>query len=91
MDDFAVLVGVLASSSFAINLYLIKSVATLCEKVARLEGKLSSQAWETFQAVIRYTRFIRWVSMETELIALTGVLVIGIGMLLKVGTHASNR
>ena len=29
--------------------------------------------------------------METELIALTGVLVIGIGMLLKVGTHASNR
>ena len=44
MDDFAVLVGVLASSSFAINLYLIKSVATLCEKVARLEGKLSSQA-----------------------------------------------
>ena len=41
MDDFAVLVGVLASSSFAINLYLIKSVATLCEKVARLEGKSS--------------------------------------------------
>ena len=44
MDDFAVLVGILASSSFAINLYLIKSVASLCEKVARLEGRLSSQA-----------------------------------------------
>ena len=41
MDDFAVLVGILASSSFAINLYLIKSVARLCEKVARLEGKLA--------------------------------------------------
>jgi hypothetical protein len=41
MDDFAILVGILASSSFAINLYLIKSVATLCEKVARLEGRLN--------------------------------------------------
>jgi len=41
MEDFQVLVGILASSSFAINLYLIKSVARLCEKVARLEGKLA--------------------------------------------------
>jgi len=41
MEDFQVLVGILASGSFAINLYLIKSVATLCEKVARLEGRLS--------------------------------------------------
>ena len=41
MEDFQVLVGILASSSFAINLYLIKSVARLFEKVARLEGKLS--------------------------------------------------
>tara|TARA_Y100000310_G_C20274799_1_gene619716 strand:- start:411 stop:548 length:138 start_codon:yes stop_codon:yes gene_type:complete len=44
MDDFTILVGVLASSSIAINIYLIKSVANLCEKVGRLEGKLSSQA-----------------------------------------------
>ena len=41
MDDFAILIGILASGSIAINLYLIKSVATLCEKVARLEGQLS--------------------------------------------------
>ena len=41
MEDFQVLVGILASGSIAINIYLIKSVATLCEKVARLEGKLS--------------------------------------------------
>jgi len=41
MEDFQILVGVLASSSIAINIYLIKSVATLCEKVGRLEGKLS--------------------------------------------------
>ena len=91
MDDFAVLVGVLASSSFAINLYLIKSVATLCEKVARLEGKLSSQAWETFQARVRYTTHTPAFLMETELIGLVGVLVLGMGLLLKVGTHASNR
>jgi hypothetical protein len=37
MEDFQILVGVLASSSIAINIYLIKSVATLCEKVGRLE------------------------------------------------------
>jgi len=41
MDDFTVFVGVIASGSLAINLYLIKSVANLCEKVGRLEGKLS--------------------------------------------------
>jgi len=29
--------------------------------------------------------------METELIGLVGVLVLGMGLLLKVGTHASNR
>ena len=41
MEDFAVLLGFFATASIAINLYLIKSVATLCEKVARLEGKMS--------------------------------------------------
>ena len=45
MDDFTVFVGVIASGSLAINLYLIKSVANLCEKVGRLEGKLSRK-WE---------------------------------------------
>ena len=41
MDDFTVLVGVLASGSIAINLYLVKSVANLCEKVGKLEGRLN--------------------------------------------------
>ena len=41
MDDFAVLVGVLATGSIAINIYLIKSVANLCERIVRLETKLS--------------------------------------------------
>ena len=41
LDDFTVLVGVLASGSLAINLYLIKSVANLCEKVGRLDGRLN--------------------------------------------------
>tara|TARA_R110002020_G_scaffold262085_1_gene476406 strand:- start:43 stop:180 length:138 start_codon:yes stop_codon:yes gene_type:complete len=44
MDDFTVLVGVLASGSIAINLYLIKSIADLCSRLSHLEGKLSSQA-----------------------------------------------
>jgi hypothetical protein len=41
MEDFAILIGILASSSLAINLYLIKSVAGLCERIVRLETKLS--------------------------------------------------
>ena len=41
MNDFTVLVGCMATASIAINIYLIKSVANLCEKVGRLEGKLS--------------------------------------------------
>ena len=41
MDDFTVFVGVIASGSLAINLYLIKSVANLCEKVGKLEGRLN--------------------------------------------------
>ena len=41
MDDFAVLVGVLASGSVAINLYLVKSIANLCQRISHLEGKLS--------------------------------------------------
>jgi len=41
MNDFAVLLGFFATASIAINLYLIKSVASLCEKVGKLEGKMS--------------------------------------------------
>ena len=41
MDDFAVLVGVLASGSIAINLYLIKSIADLCQRLSKLEGRLN--------------------------------------------------
>ena len=40
MDDFAVLVGILATSGIAINIYLIKSIANLCERLAVLETKL---------------------------------------------------
>tara|TARA_R100001086_G_C11803659_1_gene249551 strand:- start:22 stop:153 length:132 start_codon:yes stop_codon:yes gene_type:complete len=41
MDDFAVLVGVLASGSIAINLYLVKAIGNLCQRISHLEGKLS--------------------------------------------------
>jgi len=41
MEDFQVLVGILASSSIAINIYLIKSIANLCERIVRVETKLS--------------------------------------------------
>jgi len=44
MDDFTVLVGVLSSGLIAVNLYVIKSLSNLCERIAHLEGKLSSQA-----------------------------------------------
>mgnify|MGYP003150506927 FL=1 len=40
MDDFAVLLGFFATASIAINLYLIKSVAGLCERIVRLETKI---------------------------------------------------
>ena len=41
MEDFALLLGLFATGSLAINLYLIKSVAGLCERIVRLETKLS--------------------------------------------------
>lgn len=43
MDDFAVLIGVFASASLAINIYLIKSVASLCERVAVLQTIVGKQ------------------------------------------------
>tara|TARA_R100000656_G_C3890887_1_gene116555 strand:- start:323 stop:451 length:129 start_codon:yes stop_codon:yes gene_type:complete len=42
MEDFTVLVGVLASASIAVNIYIIKSISDLCTRLSRLEGKLSS-------------------------------------------------
>jgi len=41
MEDFQVLVGVLASASIAVNIYIIKSIGDLCTRLSRLEGKLS--------------------------------------------------
>ena len=40
MDDFTVLVGILASGSITINIYLIKSIGELCTRLSRIEGKL---------------------------------------------------
>jgi len=42
--EFEILVGILASGSVAINLYLVKAIANLCQRISHLEGKLSSQA-----------------------------------------------
>tara|TARA_R100001086_G_scaffold188643_1_gene106571 strand:+ start:461 stop:592 length:132 start_codon:yes stop_codon:yes gene_type:complete len=41
MEDFTVLIGVLSSASIAVNIYIIKSIADLCTRLSRLEGKLS--------------------------------------------------
>ena len=40
MDDFTILVGILATGSIAINIYLIRSMAELCTRLSRIEGKL---------------------------------------------------
>ena len=41
MEDFQVLVGGLASGLIAVNLYVIKSLSNLCDRISHLEGKLS--------------------------------------------------
>jgi len=41
MEDFQVLVGILATTSVSINIYLIKSLGNLCQRISHLEGKLS--------------------------------------------------
>jgi len=41
LDDFTVLVGVLSSGLIAVNLYVIKSLSNLCDRISHLEGKLS--------------------------------------------------
>jgi hypothetical protein len=40
MMEFEILIGILATGSITINVYLIKSLANLCERLARVEGKL---------------------------------------------------
>jgi len=44
MEDFQILVGILATGSISINIFLVKQVGNLCERISHLEGKLSSQA-----------------------------------------------
>ena len=41
MEDFQVLVGILATGSISINIFLVKQVSNLCERISHLEGKLS--------------------------------------------------
>jgi len=40
MEDFQILIGILASSSIAINIYIVKSISKLCERVTRLETEI---------------------------------------------------
>ena len=41
MEDFIVLVGVISSGLIAVNLYVVKSLSNLCDRISHLEGKLS--------------------------------------------------
>ena len=41
MEDFQVLVGVLSSALIAVNLYVIKSLSNLCDRISHLEGRLA--------------------------------------------------
>jgi hypothetical protein len=41
MDDFSVLVGILATGSISINLYLVTQINKLCQRISHLEGFLS--------------------------------------------------
>jgi len=41
MDDFIVLVGVISSGLIAVNLYVVKSLSNLCDRISHLEGQLS--------------------------------------------------
>jgi len=40
MDDFAILIGILATASISINIYIVKSISKLCERVTRLETEI---------------------------------------------------
>ena len=41
MEDFYIFFGMISSLSMGINIYLIKSVSSLCERLAKIEGRLS--------------------------------------------------
>ena len=41
MEDYMVLVGIMSSALIAVNLYVIKSISNLCDRISHLEGKLS--------------------------------------------------
>jgi len=41
MEDFQILVGILASASIAVNIYIIRSIGDLCTRISRMEGRLS--------------------------------------------------
>jgi len=41
MEDFTVLVGVISSGLIAVNLYVIRSISNLCDRISHLEGKFS--------------------------------------------------
>jgi len=40
MDDFAILIGILATASISINIYIVKSISKLCERVTRMETEI---------------------------------------------------
>ena len=40
MEDFQVLIGILATASISINIYIVKSISKLCERVTRLETEI---------------------------------------------------
>jgi len=50
MEDQIIMLGVLSSAVIGINLFILKTLDSLCKRISRLEGRLHSQAWETFQA-----------------------------------------
>jgi len=41
MEDFTIMVGVVSSALIAVNLYVIKSISNLCDRISKLEGFLS--------------------------------------------------
>ena len=89
MEDQIIMLGVLSSTVIGINLYVIKSLSDLCKRISRLEGFLNKHDWP-FKLGCLISHL--WLSlMETELIGLVGVLIIGMSVILKVGTHASGR
>ena len=50
MEDQIIMLGVLSSAVIGINLFILKTLDSLCKRISRLEGRLHSQAWETFEA-----------------------------------------